>query len=190
MLEDSGRHQCTYGLCWVHLWRLPSSRVWSVSHISFVELVFDCKAAPFLGCCVHLGVLGTQVAVLHRAHTSGFCSASQQLFSAQRGIAVALGRCVLRHQAWHLVSLGTLVECQAPWANRVAERMTGERRTTAGRSATTPASTRCRQTWLCGHDKQNIVDPDKGTRPPSPSVGTVTCRQVGIINSPAQTQAR
>ena len=75
----------------------------SVSQISFVELVFDCKAAPFLGCCVHLGVLGTQVAVLHRAHTSGFCSTSQQLFSAQRGIAVALGRCVLRHQAWHLL---------------------------------------------------------------------------------------
>jgi hypothetical protein len=108
----------------------------SVSHISSVGLcdfifelvaVFDCKAAPFLGCCVHLGVLGTQVAVLHRAHTSGFCSASQQLFSAQRGIAVALGRCVLRYQAWHLVSLGTLVKCPAPWANRVAERMTGER---------------------------------------------------------------
>ena len=87
---------------------------------------FIAKAAPFYVCCVHLAVLGTVGGGLA-------LSAHEWLLQrlgagiAQRGIAaVALGRCVLR--PWHLVSLGTLVKRQAPWANGVADgRATGRR---------------------------------------------------------------
>jgi hypothetical protein len=63
--------------------------------------------------------------------------------TAQRGNAVALGRCVLR--PWHLVSLGTLVKRQAQWANGVAE---VGRRGSHGKTSGT-ASSRGRRYLLC-----------------------------------------
>ena len=63
--------------------------------------------------------------------------------TAQRGNAVALGRCVLR--PWHLVSLGTLVKRQAPWTNGVAD---VGRRGSDGKTSGT-ASSRGRRYLLC-----------------------------------------
>ena len=61
------------------------------------------------------------MAVLHRAHTSGFCSALEQLsHSVALLLSLLAAASSARPSPWHLVSLGTLVKRQAAWANRVA----------------------------------------------------------------------
>ena len=79
------------------------------------------------------------MAVLHRAHKSGFCSALEQL---SHSVALLLSLCrrrlnwgsaphahyavhehaqPLRLRPWHLESLGNLVKREAAWANGVAD---------------------------------------------------------------------
>ena len=79
--------------------------------VSLVNESLYSNATPFSVCCVHLAVLGTVGGGLAlSAH--GWLLQRLAIVMAQRGIAVALARCVLR--PGHLVPLGNLVKPRGP----------------------------------------------------------------------------